>query len=261
MTLSDFETLKIRFADYAKSFISSSRDDQNLLLKERHTYNVCDNIVTISKERSMNNDEILLAESIALFHDIGRFPQYAEFKTFRDDMSVNHGVLGAKTLTEERILRELPPKEQETILQAVKFHNAFALPRIEDPDSLVFLKLIRDADKLDIWRVFTEYYETPEEKRASAVGLGLLDAPGYSEKIIRSIREKRMASLSDMKTLNDFKLLQLSWLYDLNFAASFRLLLERDYIKRISAALPRTEEILGVTEILEKFAARRARPG
>jgi hypothetical protein len=195
----------------------------------------------------------VLAETIALFHDIGRFPQYAKYKTFRDSISVNHGLLGAQTLREGKILQNLSENEQELIIQAVKFHNAFSIPRKQKNDTLFFLRLIRDADKLDIWRVFIEYYEIPEEERASAVNLELPDMPEYSEGVISYLYKKQIVPLSKIKTLNDFKLLQLSWIYDLNFKPSLNLLSERDYIDRITAKLPQTEEIRKVSLSLKKF--------
>jgi hypothetical protein len=118
--------------------------------------------------------------------------------------------------------------------------------------------MVRDADKLDIWRIFAEYYEGSEEDKASAIGLGLPDMPTYSHAVISSIYEKHVVSHSDVKTLNDFKLLQLSWVYDLNFGTSFRILLEKDYVNRIAAELPHTDEIRRISVILQNFAHHKA---
>ena len=99
MTRNDLNFFKKWFSDYCKSFYSSDIEDQkNIYLKEQHTFNVCKNIIEIAKGLSLSNDQIILAETVALFHDIGRFPQYAKYKTFRDSISVNHGLLGAQTL-------------------------------------------------------------------------------------------------------------------------------------------------------------------
>ena len=258
MTRDNLIFYKKWFSDYCKSFYSSDIEDQkNIYLKEQHTFNVCKNIIEIAKELSLSNDQIILSEAVALFHDIGRFPQYAKYKTFRDNIPVNHGLLGAQTLLKEKILQNLPDEEEESIIQAVKFHNAFSIPKTEKEDIVFFIKLIRDADKLDIWRVFIEYYESPDENRASAVGLGLPDIPEYSEDVISCLYKKKIVSLSKIKTLNDFKLLQLSWIYDLNFKPSFRLLFERDYIDRITVKLPQTEEIQKVLFPLKEFVLQR----
>ncbi|OGW38511.1 MAG: HD family phosphohydrolase [Nitrospirae bacterium RBG_13_39_12] len=258
MKSDDLKFFKKWFSDYCKSFYSSDIDDQrNIHLKEQHTHDVCKNIIKISEGLYLGNDQIMLAETVALFHDIGRFPQYAEYKTFRDSISVNHGLLGAKTIVENKILQNLSVDEQELIIRSVKFHNAFSVPKNEKKDIVFFIKLIRDADKLDIWRVFEEYYESPDEKKASAIGLGLLDIPEYSEDVLACLYEKKIVPLSKLKTLNDFRLLQLSWIYDLNFNPSFMLLLKRDYIDRITAKLPKTEDIKTISASLMEFALCR----
>lgn len=255
MKRDDLIFFKKWFSDFCRSFYSPDiKDQKNIYLKEHHSFNVCKNIVEIAKGLSLSNNQTILAETIALFHDIGRFPQYARYKTFRDSISVNHGLLGAQTLQGEKILQHLPENEKELIIQAVKFHNAFSIPKKQKHDTLLFLKLIRDADKLDIWRVFIEYYECPEEDRASAISPGLPDMPGYSEDVLSYLDKKQIVPHSKIKTLNDFKLLQLSWIYDLNFKPSLNLLLERDYIDRITAKLPQTEEIRKASLFLKEFA-------
>ena len=258
MNRDDLVFFKRWFSDYMKSFYSPNKEDQkNISLKEKHTFNVCKNMIEITGELGSSDKDMMLAEVIALFHDIGRFPQYAKYKTFRDRKSVNHGFLGAQTLLEEKILQDLPDKEQELIIKAVRFHNAFSIPKVEGEDSVFFIKLIKDADKLDIWRVFLEYYDAPEEERASAVGFGLRDITGYSEEILSCILRGQMASLSLLKSLNDFKLMQLSWVYDLHYKPSFRLLSERAYIDKIISHLPQDEGIQKASIVLKKFVKER----
>jgi hypothetical protein len=258
MEQSDLVSFKRWFSDYCKSFYSSDiKDQKNIYLKEHHTYNVCKNIIEIAKELSLSNNQILLAETIALFHDIGRFPQYAKYKTFRDSISVNHGLLGSRILIEKNVLQNLSESEQEIIIQSVRFHNAYSPPKKEKKEIIFFVKLLRDADKLDIWRVFIEYYENTDENRSSAAGLGLPDTPEYSEDILPCLHKKKIVSFSKIKTLNDFKLLQLSWVYDLNFKPSFRLLIEKDYLNKIISTLPQTREIHDVASILKEFVLRR----
>lgn len=264
MNRNDLNRFKKWFSDYTETFHSSNRasnqasnqeDRKNISLKVEHTFNVCKAMMDIAKEQSLNTTDLLLAETVALFHDLGRFPQYAEYRTFKDSASVNHGALGAKILQEQGVLQNLPVDEQELIIDAVKFHNAFTIPDIANPKTLLFLKLIRDADKLDIWRVLIEYYEKNE--LTSAITLDLPDQPGYSEKVLSCIYNNKPAFQADLETLNDLKLLALSWIYDLNFQTSFRLLTEKDCINRIAAMLPKTEEIKRVSLHLKEFVSER----
>ena len=246
------------FSEFVKSFYSPNREDQkNISLKEEHTFKVCENMVDITKELGLSDNDMMIAEVIALFHDIGRFPQYAKYKTFRDRKSVNHGFLGAETLLQVKILHTLPEKEQSLIIKAVRFHNTFSVSKAEKEEIAFFIKLIRDADKLDIWRVFLEYYGAPEDQRASAAGLGLPDTTDYSEEVLSCIHNKKMVSLSQLKSLNDFKLMQLSWIYDINFKPSFRLLLEREYIGKIIHHLPDDEGIQKVSSVLKEYVRKK----
>lgn len=259
MKADQLKALKDWFYEYSRSFLSSDNEDnKNISLKIRHTYHVCENIVQIARENRLPENDVMLAEAIALFHDVGRFRQYQQYRTFSDIISVNHGKLGAEILGGEGILDFLDGQEQELITASVKLHNTFALPHLENPRIIIFLKHIRDADKLDIWRVFSEYFEADEDERATAAGLGLPDKPSYSDKIISRIYENKMASLADLETLNDFRLMQLSWIYDLNFSSSFRLLLERDYINRIGKTLPQTDVMVNILSILHQFSSSKA---
>jgi hypothetical protein len=258
VTEKDLKFFQSWFSRYCRSFYTGNEEDRkNLLLKEDHTRHVCENMRRIAKDLSLESTEGMLAETIALFHDVGRFPQYAEYKTFRDGDSVNHATLGIKVLSREGVLGTLPKNEQRIILQAIKFHNAYAVPDILDNDMLLFLKLIRDADKLDIWRVFIEYLGLPEKERASAAGLGLPYIPEYSENVLSCVFDRRVAPVSSLKTLNDFILMQLSWVYDLNFRTSFILLRERNYLKKLISTLPSTEAIGKLSLFLEEYLGER----
>jgi len=49
--------------------------------------------------------------------------------------------------------------------------------------------------------------------------------------------------MQDLKTLNDFKLLQIGWVYDLNFVPSFQTVQNRKYIEKLEKTLPQSKEI------------------
>jgi hypothetical protein len=262
MNKEDLSHFREWFSGFCRSYyLDDVTEQRNISLKEIHTDHVCENILAIAEGELLDGNRTLMAETVALFHDIGRFPQYAEYKTFKDSASVNHGLLGATALSGSNVLERLTEKERDVIITAVKFHNAFSIADIGEEEKILFLKLIRDADKLDIWRVFIEYYESPEKERPEAVSLGLPDSAGCSEKIIARLRNGKTASLSDMVTLNDFKLLQLSWIFDLNFKTTFRLLRERDYINRIAATLPQTDEVLSAVAVLSSYASEKMNNG
>jgi len=250
------------FAGYCRRFFTENdEDNRNYSLKELHTGHVQKNMNLLTESLKLSSEEKTTAETIALFHDIGRFDQYRRYSTFRDDISENHAALGVKVLKGERVLENVADEERRTVYLAVSLHNVFQVPSGIDGQDLLFTNLIRDAAKLDIWRVFTDYFKQPESERASAVGLGFPDLPVCSPEVLACIERKEMVHLSKLKSLNDFKLLQLSWVFDLNFPASFRLALDRGYIDGLSKTLPEDDAVKKAVELIRRYTVDKAAGG
>ncbi len=254
----ELQNLKKWFSSYCRSFsMPDAADQRNLDLKEEHTHKVCSNMLAIAGSLRMDQARTRLAETVALFHDVGRFPQYQRYRTFRDSISTNHAGLGAAVLVEQSALASVPEAERGLIVRVVALHNVFVIPADLDQETLLFLEMVRDADKLDIWRVFIEYFLKETDDRPDAAGLGLPNTPEYSPEVLSSLNRREMVMLSDLRTLNDFKLLQLAWIFDLNFRRSLELLAERDYIDRLSATLPKTQEISRAVHVIRGYLAER----
>ena len=218
-TLRHFKTW---FASYADTFKSEDTDlREKVILKEEHTRRTCKEIVDIGQKLGLRGEDLLLAEVTALSHDIGRFDQYARYRTFSDHRSVDHAELGARILREREILDALDESKRDLVLRAVSYHNRATLPQDETETCLFFSKLLRDADKLDILTIVTDYYHQSHGKPRDAVALDLPDTPEISDDVYRDMMERRLVSYTHLKTLNDFKLAQLAWIYDVNFAPTF----------------------------------------
>ena len=202
----DLERLKGWFSGYCRSFLHGQpENNRNFALKEKHTSLVCANMNILADSLMLHNNERQTAQAIALFHDVGRFEQYRRYSTFRDDMSVNHASLGVRVLAEERVLENIAEVERQTIFRAVTLHNVFRIPAAIDNRGLLFIRMIRDADKLDIWRLFAEYYGLPEAERASAAGLGFPDLPEYSRDLLQRLQHREMLQLSTLEDLERFQ--------------------------------------------------------
>ncbi len=258
MTPGEMQFLKSWFFDYSDSFsLPAVEDQRNIVLKQEHTCLVCLNSRRIAQHLHLGREEAMLAEAAALLHDVGRFPQYARYKTFDDSISLNHAVLGAHVLLENNALGKLSKHDQGIIIRSVTLHNVFVLPATLDDETMLFAKLVRDADKLDILRVFLDYFEMDPGARAGAVVLGLPDEPGYSQEVLRCLRNGTMTKYSLLKTQNDFKLLQLTWMYDLNFTCSLRMVVEQDYINKLAKNLPQAGEITRAIEVVREYVNGR----
>ena len=256
MTEEDFACLKRRFLRYVRGFRMETPEEQrNIGLKRAHTLRVCRDIGLIARGEGISGDDALLARAAALLHDAGRFPQYAKFRTFNDVASVNHGLLGAEAIRDAQLLEgcfSFSRQEKSLIIRAVKYHNALSLPRL-DKRSVLLLKLVRDADKLDIWRVFIEYFGREKKDRPTAAGQDLPEGRGISPAALRGVLENRGIRLAEVKNLNDYKLLLLSWVFGINFGAAFRLVKRRRLFERLAATLPRGQAAEKAVNHLEKF--------
>ncbi len=258
MNSEDLEHLKKWFSEYCRAFTAAGGEDPRpYAVKEEHTRRVCDNIRRVAESCALDDQAQTIAETVALFHDIGRFPQYRQYHTFRDSVSVNHAALSAKVLVENNVLAGLPERNRTIITRAVTLHNVLELPGGLDDDVFLFTRLIRDADKLDIWRVFTEYYVLPEAERSDVIGLSLPDTPGYTPSVLAHLGRGEMVRHDMIASQNDFKLLQLSWVYDLNFPGAFRIVSERGYLDGIARALPQTGEIDKAVASVKEYVERR----
>ncbi|MFV9692047.1 MAG: hypothetical protein ACNY01_13950, partial [Desulfobacteria bacterium] len=142
-----------------------------------------------------------------------------------------------------KVLSACSKQEKRLIVKAIAYHNVAELPENEDAKTLFFMRLLRDADKLDIWRVVINHYQNRDKHPNSTIELGLPDNPNCSQQILTALNEHRIAMLRHLKTLNDFKLLQISWVFDLNFTPSFQAVQKRRYIEQIEATLPQSKDI------------------
>ncbi|MDP2645925.1 MAG: HD domain-containing protein [Desulfobacterales bacterium] len=240
----DLPRLKKWFAAYSAGFyLNDPEYDRPLRLKVAHTRRVCENIVRLGRALDLSQEELILAEVSALFHDVGRFRQYRDYRTFNDSISENHAGAGVSLMEEHGLLALRPETERRLVTQAIAYHNAAVLPEDQDPETIFFMHLLRDADKLDILHIFAEYFNDRDGRPDKTIEVGLADDPAVSPRMIDALRARRFARFEDLKTLNDFKLLQISWVYDFNFTPSFQLLKDRRHIENINKTLPRTVEI------------------
>jgi len=251
------DTLKGWFVNYVQKFdLGIEEWQQNITLKEQHSKRVSVEICHIAECLKLGEDELRLAEIIGLFHDIGRFEQYARYKTFVDGKSENHAELGVKILEEMRVLENLDDVIQQVILRAILYHNRAELPEDENRQILFYARLLRDADKLDIYRVLTDYYNRPNSRRNDAIELDLPDTTGFSEKLYADLIHHRIVNIQHVKNFNDFKLMQVGWVFDINFDPTLQLVKERRYLQLIQKVLPESQQLehlfLEIQQFLEK---------
>ncbi|WP_425058724.1 hypothetical protein SCACP_33820 [Sporomusa carbonis] len=233
------------FQDYVRAYYT---DDtfvmDGVLLKEKHSQRVAASSVSLADYLQLADRQKTMAEVIGLFHDISRFRQITEHRTFVDAESFDHGDAGAEEIMKSRVLHEFSSEEQEIIVFAIINHNKMVIPPA-GPEKLIFAQIIRDADKLDIFRVL------PPIKADHA----------YSPKLIEQLKQGGVLSYTDVKTVADKRLIRLSWFYDIYFDWTLLRLVREGHLERQLAALPDDADCTVIKEILKRYIDSRLSRG
>lgn len=246
-----FEAYVRRFADRDGTF------SPMLKLKLEHSRRVADNAAGIGHDLGFDDGNIRAARMLGLFHDIGRFTQFANHQTFRDELSFNHGQRGANIMEKCPVLAACSDRDRCRIIAGIRHHNRANLPKKLEPGILNFVKLARDADKLDIFSVLYNSWKNGDLLHSPDITLMVrLDGP-INPLALKEIKRKQTVSVANVKSLVDFFLLQLSWVYDLNFRPSYQRLIQRSVIEQIAEVLPSTAEITEQISLAKEHAKKQ----
>jgi hypothetical protein len=250
MEQGQLKNFRVWFYDYVAGFYSNDEYvNANLKLKEEHSRRVCEEMSYLAGELELSDNQKWTADAIALLHDVGRFEQFVKYQTYNDARSVNHCLLGVEVLRREKVLEQVEKASRKWIEKAIENHGRIDLPKDLGGEELLFSKLIRDADKIDVFYVATEYYKQYRDNpNAFTLELEFPDEPTYSKKIVERILCGRLIDYSKLRTINDMKLCQLGWVYDVNFTATLKRIKDRRFLEKILDFLPKTEDINRVRE-------------
>lgn len=237
-----FDHIKQWLENYIASFDRSDPfTASNLDLKREHTFRVCEETDIIAAGLELNETDAAIAGFCALLHDVGRFEQFRRYRTFADNVSVDHGDFGCQIIAQHGLLDALEEEHRKLIMDAVGHHNKITISDELPERSRFFTRILRDADKLDIWKVVIDYYESNEKNDAVKLDLSLDNT--FTEKVFHDLMDYRMADKKDLRTLNDFKLNQMAWVFDLNFKCSVIRVREKDYLRRIASHMDNVMEV------------------
>jgi hypothetical protein len=243
------------FDSYAASFYGQDNFiNANLKLKEEHSRRTVDEMRYLAQCFGFNDKDIALAEAIGLLHDVGRFEQFTVYHTYNDARSTNHCLLGRKVLRDRHILAGLDQPDMSVIETAVEYHGAKELPCGLSGKRLLFAKLIRDADKIDIYEVVVANYKKyAQNPRDFPLEIEFPAGGSCSAEVIEAVLKGQRIDYRKLKTMEDVKLLQLGWVYDVNFRATLCRIKERRYLETLAQMLPQKPEIVAVSNSILAF--------
>ena len=103
------------FDAYVQTFTGDNGNLHPLLrLKADHSKGVAEEAESLARDLGWRTAETNAAKALGLLHDVGRFPQFAEYKTFSDAVSVDHGQYGRAVVAEAGLLDS--PARDSTVL-------------------------------------------------------------------------------------------------------------------------------------------------
>lgn len=248
-----------RFETYAARFVSQPGDTFAYRLKVDHTERVTAFTETIAREEGLPERLTMACRLAGVLHDVGRFEQYKTFRTFRDAHSANHAALSVKHALREKLLEGVPADIKRLVLGAVFLHNKRSLPQGLPPELDLVSRVVRDSDKLDIYRVMTGHFSNPDPDHPEITFGATEDPQAYSPGIVEALLRHEPGDYRDIVFVNDFMLMVAGWLYDLNFVTSCRILKEHGHIETLFGIMPKLPALRALHEQITSDLAQRLR--
>ncbi|RLB29480.1 MAG: hypothetical protein DRH11_15960 [Deltaproteobacteria bacterium] len=247
----EIDSYQAWFDSYVSRFDETRADFHAAIeLKRVHSLNVLKEARMITAQLKLEPRLAHLIHIASLFHDLGRFVQYEKFGTFDDGKSLDHAELSAEILEKESVLAKLGSSDKMLVLHAISWHNKRKMPESMDYETGVTLKVLRDADKLDIIRLWVSNLDASSEKY-EVLTLKLKPHPYYySKEIFEDLCNKKLPLLRNAIWVNDLKLIVCSWMYDLNFHVTKKIVMGRRYLDKLADMLPKNEKFDDIIERL-----------
>lgn len=225
----DLEKAKEEFLKYVSNY---DENDRHIKRKKEHSLRVMQISEVIAKEVGLEGEDLELATLIGLLHDIGRFEQVRIYHTFYDSKSFDHGDYGVKVLMTNNFIRKFieTDKYDEIIFIAIRNHNKLSIEEGLDEKQSMFAKIVRDADKLDILyqSTYLTWTDCIDEIENATITKDKEEIKPFVAKRIINYRID-LLEVGAIKRI----LIKLGFIFDINFAISFKLLKEADYINKI----------------------------
>ena len=229
------------FLDYVRPFTSGAAAPAVLRFKRNHCRRVAEDMSGIARDLGLVEGAINTARILGWLHDVGRFPQYARYQTLRDDKSVDHGRMGLQVLDGARVLAICEPADREIIRMGTLCHNRHMLAPGMSADVQRFLLMIRDADKLDIMQTLYQIWKNDEFKCHPELIMGINVEGPVSARVLADIRARHSVAYAHIKSLADFFMTMISWVYDLNYRPAYQRFARRHLLEKAAEVLPQSK--------------------
>ena len=213
------------FDEYSNLF-----DTNNSKVKRKieHTHRVKSYSKAIAESIGLEEEKVKLAELIGILHDVGRFNQLVKIGSF-SDRKLDHAVEGCNVLFEENKIRDYidDTKYDDIIRKAILNHNKYSIEDVINDDELLFSKIIRDADKLDLLEMYRQ-----EEWIIDMVGDKYNDRNEITKEVYDGFMNNKQIprSLGLHKTMIDIVINTIGFIFDINYQYTLKMLRDKNTI-------------------------------
>ena len=222
-----------QFNEFVDTFPATSKSR----LKHDHSIRVADICERIAKMLNLSERQSDIAWLAGLLHDLGRFEQLAKYDTFDDSKSMDHALASEQILFNPRnetiwnytLGINLSSVEKILLQNAIRQHSrAYLSPILSQvwysPNNFVFHHILRDADKIDILRYSRRnIFTAPDNDTADDFTVGCL----------KHFCNRTVIPHDEKHTYADKYLGLLSFIYQMNFSESIKILKEYSYVDEI----------------------------
>ena len=201
--------------------------------KYYHSIRVMNYMEVLAKSMNLPIYDVELAKIIGLLHDIGRFEQYKRYNSF-SDKNIDHGDYGEQVLIEEQALNSFNIKKEdyEVVYIAIRNHNKYEIEPNLNKRTLLFSKMIRDADKLDI------LFAIGNKEIKSII---YEDDSSIRDRIKDEFFQNKQIKRHNDETDNENIIVLFSFIYDFNFKVSIDIIKHKEYYQKIYKRIKHTE--------------------
>lgn len=243
----NIELIKNKFKKHASKY---DIKDQNIIRKYNHSIRVMELCKLLAYDNNFSESDIEISILVGLLHDYARFEQWTKYKTFSDIKSIDHGDLAVKRLFIDNEIKDYCDKLEyyDEIYDAIKYHNKHSFPNNLSKHNKLICKVIRDADKLDIFYL---------------LGINeiliLEDDLEISKKIESNFYNNQTINYLDVFNKSDDLILKLAMVFDLNFDYSFKYLYENKLIDKIFLNVKNKDKFKPYFDYINKYIESRVK--
>lgn len=273
------EHIKKTFQEYTDRYDSAN---PKIKLKIDHTYRVANLCEQIAQSLELSAAEVDLAWLSGMLHDVGRFEQLRRYNTFSDAQSIDHARFAVELLYDEGLIADYVPEISTTelvadartwrsmgganesptaqsedmplsdILQTLRIaigeHSAYRIQKGLDERTRMFCQILRDADKIDIFRVICD---TPMEEVYGFQTKDILRS-AITPEVMQAFYEHHAVLRKLKKCPADYIVAHGSLTFELVYPESLRIAKEQGYLKQMMSFQSENPDTAEIFEDLRK---------